>query len=393
VAWAPCSDTLGLTGGVGECLTDERLSAVLRRAGSDLKILVVSGGDYGGYGGDANLITGAGLVDHVECFLKAAALAASEGMIRVNPAFWQLESLDLRENPGLHGDLVVKALSLAGIHNRPKEARLNSLLLGECCKLNFDVLLGVDSLVRHDRLIESPFDSPGVDVYGCAQCNEVTTRAGAIVCNFCDSVSCKGHVSDGEGISLCDNGTCDTYLCLAGDCAENADVNMFELADAEGDALVFMCDDCERLVCSDCYYKETDRIVNDAGEPYYRDPDERGAPAFLCCDGCDREFCNQAHTPSRCAQKRKLRDNYCFNCDRHWCEDCLHDDDVVFVRCAGKGSIVRCAGKGSSGVGISGTVTCAKKYCKQCAFLGGALQVDPHLGSAWFQPSNQYPIK
>jgi hypothetical protein len=200
--------------------------------------------------------------------------------------------------PLQHGDLVVKALSLAGIHNRPKEQRLDFLFLGECRNLSLDVLLGVDSLVRHDRLIACPFHSPGVDIFGCAQCNEVTTRGWAIVCNFCDSVSCKGHIVDGEGISLCSNDTCAAYLCLAGDCAENADVNIFDLADAEGDALVLMCDDCELLVCADCYYKETDWITNGAGELYYRDPDERGAPAFLRCDGCDRDFCNQAHTPS-----------------------------------------------------------------------------------------------
>ena len=123
-AWSPCGDTLRLIAGAGKtCLTDERLSAVLRRAGSDLKCLVVRGSGYTVFGNPAtivavaNPITGAGVVDHVECFLEATARAASEVMLHggvdigdpgrvIKPALWQLESLDLRCNPALQGGAV-----------------------------------------------------------------------------------------------------------------------------------------------------------------------------------------------------------------------------------------------------------------------------------------------
>ena len=127
---------LSMSGDLATRLTDARVCQVLRRAGPNLRSLVLN---------DAPVaFTGEGLRSYAALVLHALAGGApsapggaEEHLLptpapRPNPAFARLQSLDLSRCPGVTGRVVFELLTQLRIHKAPKAARLQRLALAGC---------------------------------------------------------------------------------------------------------------------------------------------------------------------------------------------------------------------------------------------------------------------
>ena len=355
-------------------LTDARLLSMLRRAGLDLRCILVNDAGAG--------FTGSAFVDFVESFVvmdanteadkrkrsDVFALPAVTSTFPMASAFQQLQTLDLSRCGGVDAAQVITALRAAGFHERPKEQRLDVLYLRGCGNLTRDVLSGVDSLVRHQRDSFCSFESKGVDIFGCVQCIKVVAHGHLLLCAFCRQVSCPEHADD-AGIKICDVSFCDAHICLQGDCAnfQDAGISLFELIDADGNAICVGCDGCDLTLCGRCADEIYTDIESDSEHAESEDDDSRinQRPSMICCDGnetfpgCYKEMCN---IPSwtvnehdeRCAKEDGSDQLFCRTCEGSWCSECA----PLFVQCQNTEP------EGEYMLG------CGRKFCPECAFGG-----------------------
>jgi len=120
--WA--TQYLTLSGALAARLTDARLCHVLRRAGSNLRSLVIN---------DApDTFTGDGLFSYAALVDVARGRAEVAGLPCPDPAFGRLQTLDLARCPGVTGRAVVGLLRQLRIHDTPKAQRLQRLALAGC---------------------------------------------------------------------------------------------------------------------------------------------------------------------------------------------------------------------------------------------------------------------
>jgi hypothetical protein len=136
------SQDLILTGDLAARLTDARARHVLRRAGTNLRSLVVNDAPAG--------FTGEGLRASL---VHEARRGAPAGVAQVHglptppaPAFVRLQTLDLRRCPGVTGGVIIGIMRDLRIHDVPKAERLQRLALAGC---------GVHSKARVRDMIEN----------------------------------------------------------------------------------------------------------------------------------------------------------------------------------------------------------------------------------------------
>ena len=220
----------------------------------------------------------------------------------IGSRFTHLQVLDLRgcELLPVNDEVFYFLAEVAHIHMRPKEQRLDRLMLAGCdlVGLDEDDLDGLWQYVRHEPDVEKSLQAP-FDLCPCTGCRRVIGEgARCKVCKFPYCMSC-----DMIYVSLCD--FCDQdFLCGRSACLV-------------GDIPFMTCDSCDLIFCERCSQKDE-------------------VPYVLTCVGSDdREGCGKR----MCEPCAKNQDEVCFigcdECEGFWCDSCDKAPEVYF--CDGKG--------------------------------------------------------
>ena len=118
------SQDLGLSGDLAARLTDARFRQVLRRAGPNLRSLVINDAPAA--------FTGDGLHAYAALVDEARGGGVVAGLPTPDPASPLLQTLDLARCPGVTGSAILDLLRQLRIHDAPKAGRLQRLALAGC---------------------------------------------------------------------------------------------------------------------------------------------------------------------------------------------------------------------------------------------------------------------
>jgi hypothetical protein len=242
---------------------------------------------------------------------------------------------------------------VAQIHARPKEQRLDRLMLGGCDLggLSNSDLTGLWQYVRHEpdveKSLQAPFDlcpctvcgrviGEGTQCKGCKHpyclcCRSTSTFELIMLCDFCDQdFFCFRSACPGEdpymSCDYCDLMFCEgcsgkeevpfVLICTGSDDTEGCHMRICEDCDANQDEVDFIgCDECAGFWCDSCglspelYFCEkigcTRVVCEDCGNYFY-------------CDHCDEVHCAECGIYCECCDN-----DFCFACDEkhHKCQE------------------------------------------------------------------------
>ena len=246
-----------------------------------------------------------------------------------------LQVLDLRgcELLPVKSEVSYFLAEVTKIHTRPKEQRLDRLMLAGCnlVGLDEDDLDGLWQYVRHEPDVEKSLQAP-FDLCPCTGCRRVIGEGGQ--CKVCKHPYCMS--CDMLYMPLCD--FCDQdFLCGRTACL--------------GGGIPYMhCDSCDLIFCEGCSQKD-------------------GVPYVLTCVGSDdHEGCGKR----MCEPCAKNQDEVCFimcdECEGFWCDSCDKAPPLNF--CGWKGCTkVSCEDCGN----FSFCSCCDDMHCRDCAERFGGI--------------------
>jgi len=236
--------------------------------------------------------------------------------------FTHLQVLDLRgcELLRVKSQVSYFLAEVAHIHTRPKEQRLDRLMLGGCdlSGLTEYNLPGLWQYVRHEADVEKSMQAP-FDLCSCTGCRRVIGEGGQ--CKVCKHPYCMSCDEPMFLVTLCD--FCDQdFLCGRSACLVREVPYMH-------------CDSCGLMFCERCSQKDAQ------------------VPMVLICVGSDdREGCFKRMCEP-CADKQ---DEVCFiecdECEGFWCDSCDKAPEMNF-----------CDGKDCTSVSCE---DCGNSYCCSC---------------------------
>jgi len=262
-----------------------------------------------------------------------------------------LQVLDLRGCKALSVEFDVSwFLKCADIHTRPKENRLDRLMLGGCDLDGLDEAESSSSLVslwtyiRHEPDVEKSLQAP-FDLCQCTNCDCIIGEGGQCkgckhpycsqcveydevvlkLCDYCDKefVCADREECPGEhpymSCSICDLEFCEAcsnnhtapgcLICSGSDTREGCwDAICLPCEEGKDERYFVMCDACDGFWCKGCGtapeygYCSNDECYSTLCD----DCNERGSTD--CC-ACDDIFCKECST-------------YCEKCDERYCEPC-----------------------------------------------------------------------
>ena len=295
-SWGASLDVLVVDGTLAGRLNDERFASLMRYCGR-LKRLEVHDAPKNFEG---------------NCFSKPhPALDVSK--------FASLHTLILRGCTGVSAGYVSAFLRRTGVHERPKEERLDCLRLGGCSALPEDLPFLWECL-RHNRNRAEPYAEYNLDIWecDCEDCKKISDGVEQY-CPACSSIYCTDcrHGEDLDLCYFCD--VCDIFAC---GCAERDDFI---------ESNTMECDSCHITLCTDCL-ADTSKcdICGETlcGACLFRD-DNRNF--YWQCDACKQSLCK------RCADGKFM--NVCTGSDKHdgclrsLCDPCLKDSKELWTFC------------------------------------------------------------
>ena len=311
--WALHNDSLVVEGALAEKLpidaagappANTRVWQLMSYAGREIRVLEIHSSGLRSltiWGGeDARYLVDGKVVK------RPSYLNGIPSSIAIGYHLWtHLQVLDLRgcELLSVKCEVSYFLAKVTQIHTRPKEQRLDRLMLGGCDLggLTESSLTGLWQCVRHEPDVEKSTQAP-FDLCPCTGCRRVMSKGGQCkVCKHPYCLSCRYQSTVHE--LLCD--FCDQdFLCGRSACLE-------------GDIPFMYCDSCDLMFCEGCSQKDE-------------------VPYVLTCVGSDaREGCFM-HMCEPCADKQ---DEVCFigcdECEGFWCDSCDKAPEVYF--CIGKG--------------------------------------------------------
>ena len=187
---------------------DARVERLLRRAGPDLRSLVVNDAPAN-FNGKGLLLAYAALTDG----LPTAA----------TPVFVRLLTLDLSGCPGVTGRVVLDLLRQLRMHEAPEEERLQRLTLAGCDVNNSEMAQLYSTFVYHNcsPAPRGPIPAGGFDMRGCQKpdCPRVIRDGARAQCRGCMSLVCHACRQEGACLSICKH--CDAFLCCIGECGDD----------------------------------------------------------------------------------------------------------------------------------------------------------------------------
>ena len=207
-----------------------------------------------------------------------------------------LQVLDLRgcELLSVNDEVSYFLAEVTKIHTRPKEQRLDRLMLGGCdlvglteYDLTSDLFgLSLWQYVRHEPDVEKSLQAP-FDLCPCTGCRRVIGEGGQ--CKCCKHPYCMSCDYAFERVPLCD--FCDQdFLCGE--------------ACFGGEGPFMTCDSCELMFCEGCSQKEEVPMV------------------LICVGSDDHEGCFKR----MCEVCERNQDEVCFigcdECEGFWCDSC-----------------------------------------------------------------------
>lgn len=305
-SWSTSLDEVVVDGALAGRLTDDRFASLMRYCGR-LKRLEVR--------------------DAPKSF-EANCLSKPHPGLDVSK-FASLHTLILSECTGVSTGSVVEFLRRVGVHERPKEERLERLHLGGCYAVAEDLPF-LWECVRHDRDRKKPFSRGALDLWEC-ECEE-----------------CEKIEGEGKQCAACSSTYC--FDCFEGDCLDCITCcyvcEDFTCGCAESDEYVThhttRCDDCDSVSCIYCV-----GYCDECGETRCEDCvacDENGVTHFVCddcsgswCPSCEpdhQEFCYGSSETKGCFKslcgpcfEDPEEDcwTYCDKCEGNWCGSCLDD--------------------------------------------------------------------
>jgi len=218
-----------------------------------------------------------------------------------------LQVLDLRgcELLPVKSEVSYFLAEVAHIHTRPKEQRLDRLMLAGCnlvglTAYSLSTFDGLWRYVRHEPDVEKSLQAP-FDICPCTGCLRVISKGGQCkCCKFPYCMSCEECMFHETQCDFCDQ----DFLCGRSACLD-------------GDIPFMYCESCDLMFCERCSQKDE-------------------VPGVLICVGSDaREGCFMRMCES-CADKQ---DEVCFigcdECEGFWCDKCDKAPEMNF--CDGKG--------------------------------------------------------
>ena len=223
----------------------------------------------------------------------------------IGSPFTHLQVLDLR-GCGLlsvNDEVLYFLAEVAHIHMRPKEQRLDRLMLAGCdlAGLDEDDLDSLWQYVRHEPDVEKSLQAP-FDLCPCTGCLRIISKgAQCKVCKFPYCMSCDESMFNEPLCDFCDQ----EMLCGRSACRLGGEIPFMD------------CDSCELMFCEGCSQKDE-------------------VPGVLICVGSDdREGCFKR----MCEICERDQDEVCFigcdECEGFWCDSCDKAPEVYF--CDGKG--------------------------------------------------------
>ena len=253
-----------------------------------------------------------------------------------------LQVLDLRgcELLSVNDEVSYFLAEVAQIHTRPKEQRLDRLMLGGCdlvglteYDLTSDLFgLSLWQYVRHEPDVEKSLQAP-FDLCPCTGCRRVIGEGGQ--CKCCKHPYCMSCDYAFERVPLCD--FCDQdFLCGE--------------ACFGGEGPFMTCDSCELMFCEGCSQKEEVPMV------------------LICVGSDDHEGCFKR----MCEVCERNQDEVCFigcdECEGFWCDSCDKAPPLNF--CGWKGCTkVSCEDCGN----FSFCSCCDDMHCRDCAERFGGM--------------------
>ena len=258
--------------------------------------------------------------------------------------FASLHTLILSECTGVSTGSVVEFLRRVGVHQRPKEERLERLHLGGCSAVAEDLPF-LWECVRRDRDRKKPFSRGALDLWECEceTCAEIEGEGKQ--CAACSSTYCLDCFEGGcfDRITCCY--VCEDFTCS---CAETDHYVMHHTT---------QCDKCDRSSCFHCVGH-----CDECGETRCDDCvscDENYVTYFVCdgcagswCPSCEpdhQEFCCGSSETKGCFKLlcgRCFEDpkeacwTYCHKCEGNWCGSCLADRVTCYGSSEEKGCYV-----------------------------------------------------
>ena len=281
------------------------------------------------------------------CGLPVARYVPQPG-IQQALCFSFLQVLDLRGCKALTVKLEVSYfLACVRIHTRPKENRLDRLMLGGCDLDGLDdaSLVRLWTYVRHEpdvnKSLRAPFDlcqctgcdciiGKGGQCKGCKHpyCSHCSMEEGEVVLNLCVYCDKEFVCADREGCpggqpymscSLCDLQFCEAcsntapgcLVCAGSKTREGCLDAICEDCEEGFDEYFVMCDVCDGFWCNRCgTAPEMSYCSNEECSSPLCDDCKKEGPRECCA--CDEIFCDVCST-------------YCEKCDDLYCEWCYAD--------------------------------------------------------------------
>ena len=322
--WGLYHDSLVVEGAVAERLSNELFAPNLKQlivyAGDELRVLEIH----------SSALCGLPIVRYVV------------PLPRIQPlCFSFLQVLDLR---GCKALSVITDVSyfLAGadIHMRPKENRLDRLMLSGCKLDGLDEavssLVSLWTYVRHEPNVEKSLQAP-FDLCQCTGCDCIIGEGSQ--CKGCKHPYCSHCVEDDEVVwKLCDYCNKD-IMCLQGECLGGQPYMSCSICDLQ------FCKACSwRPGCLVCSGSETRKGCLDA---ICEDCEQRHM-YFVFCDACQSNWCN------RCGTAPEI--SYCSTCDSTLCDDCNKGGSKECCACD-ECFCVKCS---------THCIKCGDLYCEAC---------------------------
>ena len=258
-----------------------------------------------------------------------------------------LQVLDLRGCEALSVKLEVSYfLACADIHTRPKENRLDRLMLGGCDLEGLDdassSLVRLWTYVRHEPDVKKSLQAP-FDLCQCTACDCIIDEGGQ--CKGCKHPYCSLCMEDDEVVlmNLCDY--CDKEIVCADreGCPGAQPYISCSICDLE------CCEACSwRPGCLVCSGSETREGCLDA---ICQPCDERQG-YFVFCDACQSNWCNRCGTAPEISYCTRCDSTLCDDCNKGGSKECCACKDIFCDECS------TYCGK------------CGYLYCKACDNLG-----------------------
>lgn len=305
-AWGASLDEVVVDGALAGRLTDDRFASLMRYCGR-LKRLEVR--------------------DAPKSF-EANCLSKPHPGLDVSK-FASLHTLILIECTGVSTGSVVEFLRRVGVHERPKEERLERLHLGGCYAEAEDLPFLWECL-RRDRDRAEPYSEYNLDIWecGCETC-DIIGHDKAEYCPACSSIYCSDCIrgDDLDMFYFCD--VCSVFACGCAEMDEYIESHTIECDSCHitfcNDCLGGKCDICGETLCYECLRRDDNKMFYSRCHACKQSRCKScadGKVINVCFgsdkdDGCGRLLCEP------CRKDSKELWTYCGDCDGCWCSSCL----------------------------------------------------------------------